>query len=246
MLSLPVIILAKNTKNGEEPLKKGETPLSRQFNQIKAKYPGAILLFRVGDFYETFGEDAVKASKILGIVLTRRNNGNADDHLAGFPHHSLDTYLPKLVRAGQRVAICDQLEDPALAKGIVKRGVTELVTPGVSFNDQVLDHKRNNYVAALSYSEKEALYVSKENRVSLNRLTKYELVRILGERINQLTMGAKPLVKNINGLSYDKIAEAELLLNMIPFKIKRPLPNGMFEIWALDELHKDHLLSQLE
>ena len=158
MLSLPEIILAKNTKNGEEPLKKGETPLSRQFNQIKAKYPGAILLFRVGDFYETFGEDAVKASKILGIVLTRRNNGNADDHLAGFPHHSLDTYLPKLVRAGQRVAICDQLEDPASAKGIVKRGVTELVTPGVSFNDQVLDHKRNNYVAALSFSEKESLF----------------------------------------------------------------------------------------
>jgi DNA mismatch repair protein MutS len=145
--------LAKKLADGQEPLKKGETPLSRQFNQIKAKYPGAILLFRVGDFYETFGEDAVKASKILGIVLTRRNNGNADDHLAGFPHHSLDTYLPKLVRAGQRVAICDQLEDPAAAKGIVKRGVTELVTPGVSFNDQVLDHKRNNYVAAISFQE---------------------------------------------------------------------------------------------
>lgn len=95
-------------------------------------------------------------------------------------------------------------------------------------------------------SEKEALYVSKENRVSLNRLTKYELVRILGERTNQLTMGAKPLVKNINGLSYDKIAESELLLNMIPFKIKRPLPNGTFEIWTLDELYKEHLLSQLE
>ena len=95
-------------------------------------------------------------------------------------------------------------------------------------------------------SEKEALYVSKENRVSNNRLTKFELVRILGERTNQLTMGAKPLVKNINGLSYEKIAEAELLLNMLPFKIKRPLPNGMFEIWSLDELYKDHLLSQLE
>jgi DNA mismatch repair protein MutS len=150
--------LAKKAENGQEPLKKGETPLSRQFNQIKAKYPGAILLFRVGDFYETFGEDAVKASKILGIVLTRRNNGNADDQLAGFPHHSLDTYLPKLVRAGQRVAICDQLEDPATVKGIVKRGVTELVTPGVSFNDQVLDHKRNNYVASIAYSEKENVY----------------------------------------------------------------------------------------
>ena len=158
MFSLVRKILAKKAENGQEPLKKGETPLSRQFNQIKAKYPGAILLFRVGDFYETFGEDAVKASKILGIVLTRRNNGNADDQLAGFPHHSLDTYLPKLVRAGQRVAICDQLEDPATVKGIVKRGVTELVTPGVSFNDQVLDHKRNNYVASIAYSEKENVF----------------------------------------------------------------------------------------
>ena len=139
-------------------MKRGETPLSRQFNQIKAKYPGAILLFRVGDFYETFGQDAVKASKILGIVLTRRNNGNADAELAGFPHHSLDTYLPKLVRAGERVAICDQLEDPATVKGIVKRGVTELVTPGVSFNDQVLDNKRNNYVAAISLDEKSSTY----------------------------------------------------------------------------------------
>ncbi len=135
------------------PAKKtNETPLSKQYNQIKIKYPGALLLFRVGDFYETFGEDAVRASKILGIVLTRRNNGNADDHLAGFPHHSLDTYLPKLVRAGERVAICDQLEDPATAKGIVKRGVTELVTPGVSFNDNVLDTRRNNYLAAISFS----------------------------------------------------------------------------------------------
>jgi DNA mismatch repair protein MutS len=150
--------LARKADIGEEPLKKGETPLSRQFNQIKAKYPGAILLFRVGDFYETFGQDAVKASKILGIVLTRRNNGNADAELAGFPHHSLDTYLPKLVRAGERVAICDQLEDPATVKGIVKRGVTELVTPGVSFNDQVLDNKRNNYVAAISLEEKSLTY----------------------------------------------------------------------------------------
>ncbi|PWK17007.1 DNA mismatch repair protein MutS [Arcicella aurantiaca] len=129
-----------------------ETPLAKQYNQIKAKYPGALLLFRVGDFYETFGEDAVRASKILNITLTRRNNGTADDHLAGFPHHSLDNYLPRLVRAGERVAICDQLEDPATAKGIVKRGVTELVTPGVSYNDNVLDMKRNNYLASVSFS----------------------------------------------------------------------------------------------
>ncbi|MCF2442645.1 DNA mismatch repair protein MutS [Dyadobacter sp. CY345] len=126
-----------------------ETPLNKQYNQIKAKYPGALLLFRVGDFYETFGEDAIRASKILGIVLTRRNNGGAHEELAGFPHHSLDNYLPKLVRAGERVAICDQLEDPSTAKGIVKRGVTELVTPGVSMNDNVLDTRRNNYLAAV-------------------------------------------------------------------------------------------------
>ncbi|MFM1913200.1 MAG: hypothetical protein RIR51_1038 [Bacteroidota bacterium] len=142
--------MEEQTVNEGKSKGKKETPLAKQYNQIKAKYPGAMLLFRVGDFYETFGEDAVKASKILGIVLTRRNNGNADDHLAGFPHHSLDNYLPKLVRAGQRVAICDQLEDPATVKGIVKRGVTELVTPGVSFNDQVLDNKKNNYLAAIS------------------------------------------------------------------------------------------------
>ncbi len=129
-----------------------ETPLNRQYNQIKAKYPGAVLLFRVGDFYETFGEDAIKASRILGIVLTRRNNGGAQEELAGFPHHSLDTYLPKLVRAGERVAICDQLEDPSAAKGIVRRGVTELVTPGVSFNDNVLNTRQNNYLASIHFA----------------------------------------------------------------------------------------------
>lgn len=128
----------------------------KQYNAIKAKHPTAILLFRVGDFYETFGEDAIKASKILDIVLTKRSNGSASAvELAGFPHHSLDTYLPKLVKAGQRVAICDQLEDPKAAKGIVKRGVTELVTPGVSFNDNVLDVKRNNYLASICFSKKQ-------------------------------------------------------------------------------------------
>lgn len=133
---------------------KSETPLMKQYNQIKVKHPGALLLFRVGDFYETFGEDAIKASKILGIVLTKRGNGSeSETALAGFPHHSLDTYLPKLVRAGQRVAICDQLEDPKLAKGIVKRGVTELVTPGVSFNDQVLEQKKNNFLCAIHFTK---------------------------------------------------------------------------------------------
>ncbi len=126
-----------------------ETPLMKQYFAIKAKYPDAILLFRVGDFYETFGEDAIKAAGILGIVLTKRANGSASFvELAGFPHHSLDTYLPKLVRAGLRVAICDQLEDPKLTKKIVKRGVTELVTPGVSYNDKILEHKKNNFLAA--------------------------------------------------------------------------------------------------
>ena len=135
---------------------KQETPLNRQYNQIKAKYPGAMLLFRVGDFYETFGEDAIRASRILGIVLTKRNNGGSGDtELAGFPHHSLDTYLPKLVRAGERVAICDQLEDPSQAKGIVRRGVTELVTPGVSFNDNVLEMKQNNYLASVHFGKNE-------------------------------------------------------------------------------------------
>jgi DNA mismatch repair protein MutS len=137
-----------------------ETPLNKQYNQIKAKYPGALLLFRVGDFYETFGEDAILASKILGIVLTKRNNGGANQELAGFPHHSLDTYLPKLVRAGQRVAICDQLEDPKTVKGIVKRGVTELVTPGVSYNDNVLETRQNNYLASVHFGQKENLGIA--------------------------------------------------------------------------------------
>jgi DNA mismatch repair protein MutS len=130
------------------------TPLMGQYNAIKSKHPGALLLFRVGDFYETFGEDAVKASKILGIVLTSRNNGDSKIELAGFPHHSLDTYLPKLVRAGERVAICDQLEDPKATKGIVKRGVTELVTPGVSYNELTLETKKNNFLASVYYGKK--------------------------------------------------------------------------------------------
>ncbi len=129
--------------------KKKITPLMTQYNGIKAKYPDALLLFRVGDFYETFGADAVTASKILGIVLTNRNNGDSRTELAGFPHHSIDTYLPKLVRSGLRVAICDQLEDPKMVKGIVKRGVTELVTPGVTFNDQVLSSKKNNFLMSI-------------------------------------------------------------------------------------------------
>ncbi len=130
-----------------------ETPLMKQYNGIKARYPDALLLFRVGDFYETFGEDAIRASKILGITLTKRKNGAAAYvELAGFPHHSLDTYLPKLVKAGNRVAICDQLEDPKLTKKIVKRGITELVTPGVSYNDKTIDASSNNFVAAVAFT----------------------------------------------------------------------------------------------
>lgn len=137
-----------------------ETPLMKQYNAIKAKYPGALLLFRVGDFYETFGEDAVKASKVLDITLTKRGNGSTSEiELAGFPHHAMDTYLPKLVRAGHRVAICDQLEDPRFVKGIVKRGVTELVTPGVSYNDNVLERKQNNFLASV-FVQKHAVGVS--------------------------------------------------------------------------------------
>ena len=131
-------------------MKAAQTPLMKQYYSVKAKHPDAILLFRVGDFYETFEEDAVKASSILGITLTKRANGAASYiALAGFPHHSIDNYLPKLVRAGQRVAICEQLEDPKMTKKIVKRGVTELVTPGVSMNDNVLEHKENNFLASI-------------------------------------------------------------------------------------------------
>ncbi|WP_433815304.1 DNA mismatch repair protein MutS [Flavobacterium johnsoniae] len=132
-----------------------ETPLMKQYNEIKRKYPDACLLFRVGDFYETFGEDAIRASKILGITLTKRGAGSdTETALAGFPHHSINTYLPKLVKAGLRVAICDQLEDPKMTKTIVKRGVTELVTPGVSLNDEVLQSKTNNFLASVCFANK--------------------------------------------------------------------------------------------
>ena len=147
-----ITINLKIVSNSSKKVK--ETPLMRQYNEIKIKHPDAMLLFRVGDFYETFGEDAILASKILGIVLTKRANGAAAHiELAGFPHHSLETYLPKLVNAGCRVAVCDQLEDPKKAKGIVKRGITELVTPGLSLNDTVLDAKKNNFLASVFVSK---------------------------------------------------------------------------------------------
>lgn len=127
-----------------------ETPLMTQYIEMKKKHPDAVLLFRVGDFYETFSEDAITASEILGITLTRRANGKAAYvELAGFPHHALDSYLPKLVRAGKRVAICEQLEDPKLTKKLVKRGITELVTPGVNLNDNTLRPRENNFLAGI-------------------------------------------------------------------------------------------------
>lgn len=147
-VNFPISLAVKTTN---------DTPLMQQHRAIKQKYPDAVLLFRVGDFYETFSEDAVIAARVLGITLTKRNNGNAaSSELAGFPHHALDTYLHKLVKAGYRVAICDQLEDPKLAKGIVKRGVTELVTPGIATHDKLLDHNNNNFLAALHFGEKQS------------------------------------------------------------------------------------------
>ena len=138
----------------KEKKEKEDTPLIKQYYKFKAACPEALLLMRVGDFYETYGEDAVTTSKVLGIVQTRKSNGDQGYiELAGFPHHSLPSYMPKLVRAGYKVAVCDQLEDPKLAKKLVKRGVTEIVTPGVVYSDQVLTQKENNYIAALCFSK---------------------------------------------------------------------------------------------
>lgn len=167
---------------------KKQTPLMQQYNSIKAKYPGALLLFRVGDFYETFGDDAVTAAKILGIVLTKRGNGSeSETALAGFPHHSLETYLPKLVRAGQRVAICDQLEDPKQTKTIVKRGVTELVTPGVSYNEHIVHEKSNNYLASIYFD-------SQQIGVSFLDISTGEFLVAQGnaDYIDKLLQGFKP------------------------------------------------------
>jgi DNA mismatch repair protein MutS len=149
---------------------KKETPLMKQYNTIKKKYPDALLLFRVGDFYETFGEDAIRAAGILNITLTARNNGGEHVELAGFPHHSLNTYLPKLVMAGCRVAICDQLEDPKQTKNIVKRGVTELVTPGVALNDDILKSKSNNFLAAVHFNSRASGNLMKNTKIGVSFL----------------------------------------------------------------------------
>ena len=207
------IEMAKKSKEGED----NETPLMRQYNQIKAKYPGALLLFRVGDFYETFGQDAVTASRILGIVLTKRANGSASHiELAGFPHHSLDTYLPKLVRAGQRVAICDQLEDPKMTKTIVKRGVTELITPGVSYNDKILDNKSNNYLCAVCIAD------NNDNGIAFLDISTGEFMASQGsfEYIDKLIQSFKP---------------SEILISKKFYKDFTAKLNDRFYCYQLDE-----------
>jgi DNA mismatch repair protein MutS len=205
-----------------------ETPLMQQHRAIKQKYPDAILLFRVGDFYETFGEDAVIASKVLGITLTKRNNGSASSsELAGFPHHSLDTYLHKLVKAGYRVAICDQLEDPKSVKGIVKRGVTDMLTPGIATNDKLLEHKHNNFLAAL--------FVEKEyGGVAFLDITTGEFLIAEGstEYLDKLLQSLQPAE-----ILYPKNYQAEL---------KEKFGNGFYtyglDSWIFDEPFATELL----
>ncbi|MDB4171304.1 DNA mismatch repair protein MutS, partial [Polaribacter sp.] len=171
------------------------TPLMKQYNAIKVKYPDAMLLFRVGDFYETFGEDAKKAAHVLGIILTKRGAGSeTETALAGFPHHSLNTYLPKLVKAGMRVAICDQLEDPKMTKTIVKRGVTELVTPGVSLNDEVLHTKTNNFLAAVHFDTSTRSATKKQLGISFLDISTGEYLTAQGntEYIDKLLQNFNP------------------------------------------------------
>lgn len=207
-----------------------ETPLMKQYLSIKRQHPDAILLFRVGDFYETFGEDAIKASEILGITLTRRANGSAQYvELAGFPHHALDTYLPKLVRAGQRVAICEQLEDPKKTKTIVKRGITELVTPGVSYNDNVLERKENNFLACVFLDKKFAgvsfldistgeFYTSEGSIEYIDKLlNNFKPKEVLVERVKQRDFiehfGTKHYTTKLDEWAFNADAAREKLLN---------------------------------
>jgi len=207
-----------------------ETPLMKQYLSIKRQHPDAILLFRVGDFYETFGEDAIKASEILGITLTRRANGAAQYvELAGFPHHALDTYLPKLVRAGQRVAICEQLEDPKKTKTIVKRGITELVTPGVSYSDNVLERKENNFLACVFLEKKLAgisfldistgeFYTSEGSIEYIDKLlNNFKPKEVLVERVKQRDFiehfGTKHYTTKLDEWAFNADAAREKLLN---------------------------------
>ena len=206
-----------------------DTPMMQQHRAIKQKYPDAILLFRVGDFYETFGEDAVLASQVLGITLTKRNNGAvASSELAGFPHHALDTYLHKLVKAGYRVAICDQLEDPKVAKGIVKRGVTELITPGVATNDKLLDHHSNNFLAGLHFADKNIgisfldistgeFFMAEGSQEYIDKLLQtLKPAEVIFQRSQQKffkeTFGAKFYTYTLESWVFDKAYAAESLL----------------------------------
>ncbi|TCO09640.1 DNA mismatch repair protein MutS [Natronoflexus pectinivorans] len=210
-----------------------QTPLMKQYYGIKDKYPDAILLFRVGDFYETFSEDAIKVSEILGITLTRRANGAAQYvELAGFPHHALDTYLPKLVRAGQRVAVCDQLEDPKMTKTIVKRGVTELVTPGVAINDNILEHRENNFLAAVHLD-------SKYGGIAFLDLSTGEFLTAEGthEHVEKLLSGFKP-----KEVLYEKAKKAQFTEVFGSKYYVYPLEDWIFTADAAD----DRLLKHFE
>ncbi len=206
-----------------------ETPLMQQHKAIKQKYPDAILLFRVGDFYETFGEDAIITSRVLGITLTKRNNGIADNELAGFPYHALDTYLHKLVKAGYRVAICDQLEDPKMAKGIVKRGVTELVTPGIATGDKLLEHNSNNFLAAIHFTDQQnagiafldistgEMFVSEGNTEYIDKLLQsLKPAEIIFQRQYQKhfkeTFGSKFYTYTLDSWIFDTVYATESLL----------------------------------
>jgi DNA mismatch repair protein MutS len=174
-------------------MKESQTPLGRQYNQIKQKYPNTILLFRLGDFFETFGDDAVITAQVCGITLTKRNNGaGADTPLAGFPHHQLDAYLPKIVKAGHRVAVCEQLEDPKKAKGIVKRGVVEVVTPGVALYDKLLETKSNNYIISL-YAKDLKSYI-KQIGIAITDIStgEFSVTEIESTKLNDVLVSLNP------------------------------------------------------
>jgi DNA mismatch repair protein MutS len=222
------------TKTIFAPMAKGsdDTPLMQQHKAIKQKYPDAILLFRVGDFYETFGNDAITASQVLGITLTKRNNGAAaSSELAGFPHHALDTYLHKLVKAGYRVAICDQLEDPKLAKGIVKRGVTEMVTPGIATNDKLLELDNNNFLAGIHFNNEDVFglafldistgefFVAEGNQEYADKLLQtLKPAEVIYQRNNQRSLkekfGTKFYTYTLDAWIFDEAFATENLLNI--------------------------------
>ncbi len=197
-------------------MKEKLTPLMKQYNSIKAKYPGMILLFRMGDFFETFDDDAGITAKVCGIALTKRNNGAAGESpLAGFPHHQLDTYLPKLVKAGYRVAVCEQLEDPKLAKGIVKRGVVEVVTPGVAIYDKLLDSKQNNYLSAIYLIKEKSIIRSAAISFCDISTAEFNACQIAPEQINEVLESFKPLEIIINKDQKDDI---NFFLNQLSYK----------------------------